>query len=591
MMAPLFAGAFVLARLAQRAEPASSAEALLPQLTDRLGLRRRVTVLQTSERMMPMAWGILRANVLLPAESADWSARRMSVVLLHELAHVKRRDAAAQWIAQLARALYWFNPLAWLATRQLAVERERACDDLVLSQGARASDYAEELLSVATGFIAPALPCAAGLAMARSSKLEGRLRAILDATRNRRIATRRAASLSALLLAAALLPLAALHTRAAAADATPSAPPVADQPATMPAAHAATDSDFLNMNIATVDFDNAPLPKVLDFLHDLTGANIVLETHVLEGRGVDPQSPVTLHLHNVPFSKVLSLTLAVATAQQPLAYFYDRGVITVSTREQIDIEQSEVPDTGETTSATAAMSDALRQASKAEQQQADALRQRMDQLKDELDSKAIDFNTPFLDDRANLNNSVENTSGPRATLYDGTTIELLGLNTYPPDNRFWWKPDASPLNLTAPPATIKAQLPPGKMGRQLLARIVTPYANAQDLDSAWQFRTHGGAAECLASLTMSGPADTTTLAVAALPSDAKGSYAPHRRRRRRMAPRRRSDQSHIRRRHHQPRPSKSRRRRLRSRPRIRRHVIRHGRLHHSQCGSPHRRRD
>ena len=104
-----------------------------------LGVRQRVRLLIHSERRIPVS-------------ARQWSGEQLRSVLLHELAHIKRRDTLVQLLAQVACALHWFNPLVWFAAWRLHVERERACDDLVLAQGVRASAYAEHLLNVATKF-------------------------------------------------------------------------------------------------------------------------------------------------------------------------------------------------------------------------------------------------------------------------------------------------------------------------------------------------------------------------------------------------------------------------------------------------------
>ncbi len=178
-----------------------------------LGLTR-VRFLRSSNASMPMAWGILRASILMPADVDAWSADRLRIVLLHELAHVKRRDCATHVFAQIACAVYWFNPLAWIAARRLRTERERACDDLVLSAGTRGSDYANELLEVARVMRAgrfPAVLAGATLAMAHRSQLEGRLIAILDPTLSRHGLSRLRAAAGTALFALLLVPIASLQ--------------------------------------------------------------------------------------------------------------------------------------------------------------------------------------------------------------------------------------------------------------------------------------------------------------------------------------------------------------------------------------------
>ncbi len=160
-----------------------------------------------------MATGLLRPTVLLPREATQWSNQRLHIVLLHELAHIRRRDCVTQALAELARSLYWFNPLVWLAIRRLLVERERACDDLVLCAGNKASDYAAHLLALVRPLASGGLASAA-VTMASSSHLETRLRSILNPRLDRRPLTRAAGVMAAVIAACLVLPLAAMRPQA-----------------------------------------------------------------------------------------------------------------------------------------------------------------------------------------------------------------------------------------------------------------------------------------------------------------------------------------------------------------------------------------
>jgi HEAT repeat protein/beta-lactamase regulating signal transducer with metallopeptidase domain len=182
-------------------------------LAGSLGLSR-VRFLRTGASTMPMAWGIFRSSVLMPADADTWPAHRLRVVLLHELAHVKRRDCLTHLVAQIVCAAYWFNPLAWMAARRLRTERERACDDLVLASGTRGSDYADQLLDIARVMRAgrfPAVLAGASLAMAQRSQLEGRLMAILDPSVPRRGLTRARALAAAIVFAVLIVPVASVQ--------------------------------------------------------------------------------------------------------------------------------------------------------------------------------------------------------------------------------------------------------------------------------------------------------------------------------------------------------------------------------------------
>ena len=179
---------------------------------------------------VPMTWGWRRPVIALPAASTDWPEDRLRSVLLHEMAHIKRRDWPAHRLADFACALYWFHPLVWLTARRLRSETELACDDLVLAAGIPAPDYARHLLEIASAL--PRVPgrSNAAIAMAQTSKIESRLTMILDKTRPRRPVARRVLVFALLPASAALITLAVLRPDAKAQTAPLSLSADADNP-------------------------------------------------------------------------------------------------------------------------------------------------------------------------------------------------------------------------------------------------------------------------------------------------------------------------------------------------------------------------
>lgn len=151
----------------------------LCEIADRLDLDAVPRLVESDRIEMPFACGLVQPTVVLPATAEQWSDSRRRAVLFHELAHVKRHDLLGHTVGRLACALYWFHPLVWTAARHLRAESERACDDLVLSCGARASDYADHLLDIVISVRRYGAPATA-MPMARRRELEGRVLAILD---------------------------------------------------------------------------------------------------------------------------------------------------------------------------------------------------------------------------------------------------------------------------------------------------------------------------------------------------------------------------------------------------------------------------
>ncbi len=206
-------GALGVRAILRQSKPATADEhkRLLEQGKSLMGADCAISLRLGPDGCMPLTFGTVRPVVVLPADVSEWPADRQRAVLLHELAHIKRRDCLTQSIAHLACALHWFNPLAWLATRQLRVEREKACDDLVLNAGSKAADYANDLLVMTREHRTRAITGVAAVAMARPSRLEGRLLALLDGSRNRRNVSARALAIAIVATALFALPLAAMQ--------------------------------------------------------------------------------------------------------------------------------------------------------------------------------------------------------------------------------------------------------------------------------------------------------------------------------------------------------------------------------------------
>lgn len=205
------AGHFMLWSLASQPEE-GSIQRRVDEMSQQLGIGKHVPIYTTGRRAMPMTWGIFRVKILLPDEASTWEKDRLEAVLWHELAHVKRRDGLVQVLVQFVTALYWFHPLVWFSAWRLFIERERACDDVVIARGVRPSAYARHLMEIAVSAEPYRLCAAAAMSMARPSQLAGRIKQLLDTGSRRRPMSGRGLSILALCWAALVFPLAALHS-------------------------------------------------------------------------------------------------------------------------------------------------------------------------------------------------------------------------------------------------------------------------------------------------------------------------------------------------------------------------------------------
>ena len=146
------------------------------------GLRSSAPRLAESELLsVPVTFGVREPAILLPAGWRDWEPAELDAVLAHEISHVARRDALAERLSLLHRAIFWFSPLSWWLARHLADLAEEASDDAALAAGADRTRYAETLLGFFAALeAAPGRVWWQGVSMATAGQAEKRVDRILE---------------------------------------------------------------------------------------------------------------------------------------------------------------------------------------------------------------------------------------------------------------------------------------------------------------------------------------------------------------------------------------------------------------------------
>lgn len=181
---------FVVQRTVDRASPFDDEKLvdldvpvrqLISQLRDdniRLKISRSAT-------QMPLAAGFWNNTILLPENCYGWSKDFWYSVILHELGHIKRLDCWTNFLAQAQQAILWFHPFAWLMTRLIRWECEKACDDFAIHSGVKTLSYADTLLQVVSQSAVDHHFKLATVSMCEASEVESRMKSILAANATR----------------------------------------------------------------------------------------------------------------------------------------------------------------------------------------------------------------------------------------------------------------------------------------------------------------------------------------------------------------------------------------------------------------------
>jgi bla regulator protein blaR1 len=145
---------------------------------------RSVQLLSSDELRVPTAIGFFRPAVIVPAWALrELSAAELNAVILHELAHLRRWDDWTNLAQKVLRAVFFFHPAVWWVENRLSLEREMACDDLVLAHTANPRAYAECLVSLAEKNLLQRGIALAQAAVGRMRQTSLRVLQILDVRR------------------------------------------------------------------------------------------------------------------------------------------------------------------------------------------------------------------------------------------------------------------------------------------------------------------------------------------------------------------------------------------------------------------------
>ena len=177
-------GLWGLGRLRARhpAVDPATLDPLIQRTLSEFQLSRKVTLAISEELRVPTAIGFLKPMVILPQWAlSELSAEELNAILIHELAHLKRWDDMSNLAQKVIRAIFFFNPaIVWIEGR-LSIEREMACDEVVLSRTANPLAYARSLVAVAEkSFVRRGLALAQA-AVGRLRQTSQRVTKILDA--------------------------------------------------------------------------------------------------------------------------------------------------------------------------------------------------------------------------------------------------------------------------------------------------------------------------------------------------------------------------------------------------------------------------
>lgn len=151
---------------------------------------REVSLCTSEQVRVPAAIGLIEPMVVVPLWVVnELSSEELKQVLLHELAHLRRRDDWTNLVQQIVKAVFFFHPAVWWIEKKISLEREMACDDAVLAETEKPKAYAECLRHIAEKSVVRRSLALAQAALGRVRQTSMRVAQILDANRPKSVRT------------------------------------------------------------------------------------------------------------------------------------------------------------------------------------------------------------------------------------------------------------------------------------------------------------------------------------------------------------------------------------------------------------------
>lgn len=145
----------------------------------------RIRLLASDRIETPLAAGFWNPAILFPAELAQkLSTEELRHILVHESAHIARRDQWTNLFGKILQAVCWPHPLVAIILNRIEVEREHACDDWVVSSTGHPVSYAKSLARLVEVTIAGKQPMLAASMIGQGPRVSKRVEMLLDKTRN-----------------------------------------------------------------------------------------------------------------------------------------------------------------------------------------------------------------------------------------------------------------------------------------------------------------------------------------------------------------------------------------------------------------------